>query len=420
MRIIPIMIHGVTKSDEVLTTDTCIAGAGPHGLAAALHLKQVNPSADITVIDHSDQWLATWNQQFKYSEITTLRSPIVHHPSPHPYALTDFVKNRELSRSGLPYDPPTTEAFAAFCAEIIAESTLAPPIAATLESLRSNHQGLELETSSGTLRAQNLIIATNPHQRLIPQWTWSLIGRQPGLVEHALDVNLPDLPDLSGQNISIIGGGLTAAHLARNAAIKGATVKMIARRPLQIRDFDTEPGWLGPKYLTKYLAESDENRRIQAAREARGGGSIPGWMRDHLEEPTGEGRIEILESTEVVSAQVSSPRGCILELNNGETAYSDRVWLATGTQSSLQSMRCLHSVLDDIPVIDGFPLVDQSLRLGPHPIFVMGRSATFALGPAAGNLWGARHAAHRITAAITGIELAPDGYGKSFREHDSA
>ena len=63
MRIIPIMIYGVTKSDEVLTTDTCIAGAGPHGLAAALHLKQVNPSAHKTVIDHSDQWLATWNQQ---------------------------------------------------------------------------------------------------------------------------------------------------------------------------------------------------------------------------------------------------------------------------------------------------------------------------------------------------------------------
>ena len=121
---------------------------------------------------------------------------------------------------------------------------------------------------------------------------------------------------------------------------------MIARRPLQIRDFDTEPGWLGPKYLTKYLAESDERLRIQAAREARGGGSIPGWMRDHLEEPTGEGRIEILESTEVVSAQVTSPRGCMLELNNGETVHSDRVWLATGTQNSIQSMRCLHSVLD--------------------------------------------------------------------------
>ena len=110
----------------------------------------------------------------------------------------------------------------------------------------------------------------------------------------------------------------------------------------------------------------------------------------------------------------------MLELNNGETVHSDRVWLATGTQNSIQSMRCLHSVLDDIPVIDGFPLVDQSLRLGPHPIFIMGRSATFALGPAAGNLWGARHAAHRITAAITGIELAPDGYGNSFRKHDSA
>ena len=59
MRIIPIMIHGVTKSDEVLTTDTCIAGAGPHGLAAALHLKQVNPSADITAVSYTHLTLPT-------------------------------------------------------------------------------------------------------------------------------------------------------------------------------------------------------------------------------------------------------------------------------------------------------------------------------------------------------------------------
>ncbi len=420
MRIIPIMMPGVANSSEVLTTDTCIAGAGPHGLAAALHLKEARPSADITVIDHSNEWLTTWNRQFKYSEINTLRSPIVHHPSPNPYALSDFIKTRNLPRSGLPYDPPTTEAFAAFCAEIIAEAALAPPLAATLESLRSNHQGLELETSKGTLRAQNLIVATNPHQRRIPQWTWSLIGHQAGLVEHALDVNLPDLPDLNGQKITIIGGGLTAAHLARNAALKGAAVKMIARRPLQIRDFDTEPGWLGPKYLSEYFAESDERRRIQLARDARGGGSIPGWMRDHLKEATGTGTIEILESMEVTSAQIASTHGCTLELISGETIYSDRVWLATGTQSNLQSMRCLHSVLEDIPVVDGFPLVDQSLRLGPHPVFIMGRSATYALGPAAGNLWGARHAANRIATAITGVELALGGYGNSFRKHDNA
>ena len=71
MILIPIRICDMGKSDEVLTTETCIVGAGPHGLATALHLKQVDPLTDVTVIDHSDEWLASWNQQFERAEINT-------------------------------------------------------------------------------------------------------------------------------------------------------------------------------------------------------------------------------------------------------------------------------------------------------------------------------------------------------------
>lgn len=415
MIIIPIMVSDVGKFDGVITTETCIVGAGPHGLTAALHLKQADPCADVTVIDESNEWLTGWTQQFKRAEIATLRSAIVHHPSPNPYALTDFIARQDLSRSGFPYDPPTTEAFAAFCAEIIAEANLAPPLLAIPKSLRSKHNSVELETSSGIIRSQNLIIATNPHQRLIPQWTWNLIGHQAGLIEHALDVDLPGMSDLCGQNVVIIGGGLTAAHLARNATQRGAAVTVIARRPLQIRDFDTEPGWLGPKYLEGYCADSDAGRRIQIAQAARNGGSIPAWMFKSLTDPIDGRSVKILDSTEVISAQITLPKGCVLNLSIEEEVYCDQVWLATGTQSSIHAMRWLQPILEDIPIIDGFPLVDQSLRLRPHPIFVMGRSATVALGPAAGNLWGARQAAQRITTAITGLELDPNGRAHSSR-----
>ena len=67
-------------------------------------------------------------------------------------------------------------------------------------------------------------------------------------------------------------------------------------------------------------------------------------------------------------------------------------------------MECLRQILENTTFIDGFPLVDHSLRLNPYPVYVMGRSATFALGPAAGNLWGATKAAHRITKDITEAE----------------
>ena len=72
-------------------------------------------------------------------------------------------------------------------------------------------------------------------------------------------------------------------------------------------------------------------------------------------------------------------------------------------------MECLRPILENVSFIDGFPLVDCSLRLEPHSVYVMGRCATFALGPAAGNLWGATRAANRITRDITGVELVSNG-----------
>jgi len=59
-------------------------------------------------------------------------------------------------------------------------------------------------------------------------------------------------------------------------------------------------------------------------------------------------------------------------------------------------------VIADLPVADGYPIIDDSLRLPRLPIFVTGRLATSVLGPAAGNLWGAQRAAQRIATAVSG------------------
>ncbi len=391
------------KPDEILNTDVCIAGAGPHSLTATLLFKRIDPSIKITVIDNSNEWLTAWNRQFERAGINTLRSPIVHHPGPNPMALENFRVLNGFSPSGLPYNPPTTECFSAFCTEIINDANLDDPLIAIPQSVQSDQNGIELTTSSGMIRSRYFIIATNPHHKIIPQWAQDLF-QEPNLVKHASDVNLLDIPNLDGQSITVIGGGMTAAHLARGAVLKGASVKMLSRRPLQIRDFDTDPGWLGPKYLNDYHSEKDAHKRIQIAQEARGGGTMPPWIHASLLDFANTGAIEILESAEVVSAQTKSSKGCFLKLKNEEEVHSDQVWLATGTCNSLQSMECLRQILENTTFIDGFPLVDHSLRLNPHPVYVMGRSATFALGPAAGNLWGATKAAHRITKDITEAE----------------
>lgn len=382
----------------------CVLGAGPHGLAAVLHLQRADPAlaGETVVIDPSGRWMSAWDSQFARLGIDVLRSPIVHHPAPDVDALSYFVARHGFGRSGLRYDPPITAAFRAFTRHIIEEAELAEPLAVKPHRVTAEVGGgaVRIETSSPPIVADRLIVATNPHRRSIPTWAWSLRGQDRAEFAHADDVDLDSLPDLAGQRITVVGGGLTAGHLVVGAGERGASVDLVARRPLQTRAFDTDPGWLGPKYLRDFEDCPDPNRRFELARAARGGGTMPEWMRDQLVHD----RITIHEETEVVGA-VPDPDGCRLELTSGESIRTHRVWLATGTTPDLGALRCLEPLLPDVATMDGLPVTDDDLRIGMHPVHVMGRLAIHTLGPAAGNLWGARQAALRITRAITGIDI---------------
>jgi len=124
-------------SSGVVNADVCVLGAGPHGLAAALHLREADPDIRIAAIDPSGGWLTTWFEQFARAEIGNLRSPIVHHPASDPFALADFVARNGLAASGLPYNLPTTDAFAQFCRSLIESAGLESPLADTAHTIRS-------------------------------------------------------------------------------------------------------------------------------------------------------------------------------------------------------------------------------------------------------------------------------------------
>ncbi|MEM9131134.1 MAG: FAD-dependent oxidoreductase [Actinomycetota bacterium] len=392
-------------SPAITQTKVCILGAGPHGLAAAVYLRRADPSLQPVVVDPTGGWLTGWHQQFARAEIETLRSPIVHHPSPEPADLSRFMIAGDFDRSGLPFDPPTTVAFTAFCQELITATGLADPLAASAESVVCDPDGVRVETDRGSIEAEHLVVATNPHRRSIPDWVWPLLGRQPGLFVYGTDVDLRQMPDLTGERVLIIGGGLTAAHLALGATARGATVDLLTRRPLQTRNFDTEPGWLGPRHLRAFSQDTDPASRHETVIAARGGGSVPPWMRERLDACVEQGSVVLHEGSGVRAADVDQEGRCVLALDRHAGLTVDRVWLATGTVADIRALRCLGPLIDDVPALDGIPIVDDQLRLCSWPIHVMGRLAMLTLGPAAGNLWGAQRAAARIAEAITGRGL---------------
>ncbi len=394
-----------------IDAEVCVLGSGPHGLAAALHLLEAEPGLRLAVLDRNGAWLRGWHDQLARAEITVLRSPIVHHPASEPSALAEHVTAHKLSRSGLPYDPPTAEAFASFCAELIVEAGLDAPIASEVQAITSSPRGVRIETDREMIRAEHLVVAGNPHRRRIPEWVWPLLGNRPGLFEHGNDVDLRSFPDLDGERVVILGGGMTAAHLACGAAARGADVHLVTRRPVETRGFDTDPGWLGPKYLRAFDAEPDPQRRYRRAVEARGGGTIPPWLRRRLDAAAEADDLAIHDGCGVRAADVDGEGVAVLALGDQSTLLADRVWLATGTTPDLGALRCLGSLVADLPLVEGLPVTESDLRLGSHPVYVTGRLATLTLGPAAGNLWGAPRTARRITHAITGVDLALEPAG---------
>ncbi|MDY7103240.1 MAG: GTP-binding protein [Actinomycetota bacterium] len=386
-------------------TEVCILGAGPQALALAARLVDTRPALrdDLVVIDPAGEWLAAWRDQFDRLEIPTLRSPGVHHPGTEPGALAEFTHRNGLPRSGLPYDLPLTDAFDAFCAELVDHSGLSGAVTpGRVRRLAAHAHGIDVRSDEDRWVARHVVIASNPHQRFVPRWVWPLLPVDPGRIDHAGSVDLRDLGDLTGEHVAVIGGGLTAAHLCCGAAARGARVTLMARREIVVRSFDTDPGWLGPKRLRGFNALPAPAHRLAAARAARGGGTIPAWMRQRLARLEHDGVLTILESHPIERASTDDAGRLVLCADDGASVVADRCWLATGTRPDLAACRALGELLDDIATIDGYPIPDRDLRIARWPLYVAGRLATIELGPAAGNLWGAMRAADRISAAITG------------------
>lgn len=380
------------------SAEVVVIGAGPHGLAVALHLLRADPALRdrLVVADPSGSWMAGWRSAFARLDIGTLRSPGVHHPAPDPSAFETFTQEHRLPRAGLPYGIPVAATFDAFCRHLVASAGLDGAVrrARVARVEPAGRRVLVRFADGGCVHARRVVVAADPHRRALPDWLPRVLPLPPDRLAHSADVDLRDR-SFAGETVVVVGGGLTAAHLAVGAAARGARVELLARSPLRERSFDVDPGWLGPKELDAFHREPDPARRLALARHARSGGSIPGWMLERLDPLVRAGTLTV-RPAEVTDAE-PAPSGPVLQLSDGSNVAPDRIWLATGTAPSLGATRMLEPLLPDVPTVDDHPVPGPDLRLGPWPVHVTGRLAMVALGPAAGNLWGARMAARAIT-----------------------
>lgn len=380
---------------------TVIVGAGPAALAVALRLAATDPAAvrpgRLAVLDPAGRWLATWDAQMAAQRITHLRSPAVHHPHPSPFALTHWLdQDRDLIRpDGIHL--PSVPAFAGFCQHLVGGLGL-DEVVRPWRVLRIGLRGpgVLVDSDAGAIAATRVVLATNPRRACTPTW---IHRGGPAVVSRVRrGGDLGRRLDRSDQRIAIIGGGLTAAHLARGAVQDGAHVTLLTRRPIVQRRMDVDPKWLGPTKMSPFMDCDPATRRLLVD-DARGGGSMPAWAAKMLARLGGRGGLDVQEGVTVQGAVAISDQVALQ--TDRRAVVVDEVWLATGAPVDVCADPLLRDLTErrPIPIHDGMPELDASLRWAGSPIHLVGAPAALQVGPVAGNLFGHRVAAEQVVAS---------------------
>lgn len=382
-----------------------IVGAGIHATVVAVLLLHEWPHlrAGLRLVDPAGTCLSDWQRRTWGQGMETLRSPGAHHLDVAPESLLAWA--RAHGREGellAPYHRPTLQLFMDHGRWVIARHRLDElVIPAAVVGIEPRRDGYALACSEGTtVHARHVVLAPGLRgQERLPPWVPKLARCRPRATAHAEALDIRH-ETVVGERILVVGGGLSAATVADAAAERGARVTVLARRRLEARLFDADPGWIGPKYLRFFQSDPDPEARLRMIQRARGGGSVTPELLERLRRRQAKGRLRILEDAEVLDARWDERRETVSVVVGRDMRVErfDRVWCCTGFEPSLARLGWLGR-LSERPQCHGRPLVGPTLELAPG-CFLTGWLAELWVGPAARNIAGARHAAGLIVEAL--------------------
>ena len=380
-----------------------IVGGGIHGVhIAARLLGETNASAnELRLVDPGDSLLSRWRTCTSTTGMSHLRSPSVHHLDVSPWSLKQFAGDRRRRPFGTfahPYSRPALSLFNAHCNKVIDTFELADlhlQDRATVCSVDCD--GILVKLASGReISTKNLVLAIGASEQ--PYWPdWA--PRDNVRVHHIFQPGFEGWPS-SRETVAVVGAGISGGQVALRLLDEGHKVHLISRHELRQHQFDSDPGWLGPKHMTSFSRERDHDRRRTLIANARHKGSVPPQIRRALRR---------LIANKVLGWHVGEVEAFMaeqgefqLKLSTKETLNPDRVLLATGFASQRPGGAFVDTLVSSasLPCAScGYPVVDSGLRWHPH-VYVSGPLAELELGPASRNIAGARRAGDRLVAAV--------------------
>ncbi|MEM9408615.1 MAG: FAD/NAD(P)-binding protein [Acidobacteriota bacterium] len=388
--------------------DWLVVGGGLHGvhLAARLIVETGVAPSRLRIVDPADRLLDTWLTRTERTGMQYLRSPSVHHIGVGPWDLERFAGKRKTRKPGMfaaPYSRPSLELFNSHSQSVVDDLGLARlHVRAQVEECWPRTEGVRVILCNGrVLDAERAILALGTSELAWPDWA----SRRSSHVVHIFDPGFALKEPNS--HIAVVGGGITAVQTALTMEAEGKRVDLVSRHAPRQHQFDSDPGWLGPKRMAGFQCVNDFSQRRQMISQARHRGSAPPDVMQRLRRALKKGRIRWRDSE--VRELIPTEDGASLCFDDGSTLAVDQTVLATGVETRRPGGRLVDRMVDEcgLRTADcGYPIVDRHLRWHPR-VHLSGALAELELGPTARNIAGARRAAARLVGLLRVERAAP-------------
>lgn len=392
-------------TSQVLTErlEWAIIGGGIHGTHLAVQLiNTAGVSAQkIRIIDPNPVLLRSWQRCSGNTGMGYLRSPAVHHLDSDPWSLLRYARdNHNISEIdelfAPPFNRPSVALFAAHCADVVSRNALNElhvQDTATAISLSCDAASVRLSSGS-TIHTDRVLLAMGAAGQ--PQWpAWARQLRDNGAqVQHVFQPGYALNPETWPDRVAVIGGGISGAQAALRLADGEREVHILARHTPREHQFDSDPGWAGPKNMRRFTATSCTIERRKLIHSARHTGSLPPSVHQDIQSALRQGALRWHRSEAPANL-----RGDTITFRLQEDLLEvDAVLLATGFAQHRPGGQLVDRLVEEynLPCSTcGYPQVDTHLRWHPR-VFVTGPLAELEIGPVSRNILGARRAAERI------------------------
>ena len=395
--------------------DWLIIGGGIHGVYVANMLMNTDRHAgrrrrSLRILDPNASLIARWRTLTARINMPYLRSPRVHHIDLAANSLYEYIKSRsqQIETSYLqPYYRPKLELFNQHCQHVIDVNGISLlHIQGKAKNLKICGGGYEISTDKGCIRAKNVVLCLGPSEKpMWPEWAKRLRSLD-FPIEHIFDRTSTLLSICDQEDLAIIGGGLTAAQLWLNFANQSDNAfTAISRHDLRIHQFDSDPGWIGPKYLTEFQHTRDYTRRREIILTVRNHGSITEEIATKVNHLKSRGKLNlIVDDIKDTYLRNGGTVEIVFKKKNTAITKVKRILLATGFDSERPGGTFVDHVISEMSLpcaACGYPILNSALKWRPN-LYVTGQLAELEIGPVARNIIGVRLAGRRLHTVFSG------------------